>query len=169
MKLFKLIASLYFITLVSLFFYSFTQVDLSLTLTQASIFKDIISTLQYLGVFQRELSAIIFALISFLLFLFYFLFLNQSKKISGKMLFSLICGIFFILVLSYNAFSYDLFNYIFDAKILTFFLNQSKKISGKMLFSLICGIFFILVLSYNAFSYDLFNYIFDAKILTFYH
>ncbi|OGH03145.1 MAG: hypothetical protein A2798_01815 [Candidatus Levybacteria bacterium RIFCSPHIGHO2_01_FULL_37_17] len=121
MKLFKLIASLYFITLVSLFFYSFTQVDLSLTLTQASIFKDIISTLQYLGFFQRELSAIIFALISFLLFLFYFLFLNQSKKISGKMLFSLICGIFFILVLSYNAFSYDLFNYIFDAKILTFY------------------------------------------------
>src|SRR3989338_8624954 len=121
MKLLKLIASLYFITLVSLFFYSFTQVDLSLTLTQASIFKDIISTLQYLGFFQRELSAIIFALISFLLFLFYFLFLNQSKKISGKMLFSLICGIFFILVLSYNAFSYDLFNYIFDAKILTFY------------------------------------------------
>jgi hypothetical protein len=124
MKLLKLITGLYLVTVVVFFFYSFTQVDLSLTLTQASVFQEVLSRLQYLGFFQRSLSAYSFAAIFFLLFSFYLYFLFFSKKITPKLLFTVVTGVFLILVFSYNAFSYDLFNYIFDAKILTFY-NQN--------------------------------------------
>lgn len=124
MKLLKLVTGLYLVTVIVLFFYSFTQVDLSLTLAKSSVFKEVLSTIQYFGFFQRSLSAYSFAIIFFLLFSLYLYFLFFSKKITPKLLFVIVIGTFAILVFSYNAFSYDLFNYIFDAKILTFY-NQN--------------------------------------------
>lgn len=121
MKLLKIISSFYILTLIALFIYSFTQVDLSLVLTKAPFFQLILTKLQYLGFYQRPLSAGIFLFIGILLFAFYIYFLKLAKKLSSRNLFLLIGATFTILVFSYNAFSYDLFNYIFDAKILTFY------------------------------------------------
>ena len=117
----KLLFSSYILLIIALFFYSFTQVDLNLTLSQASIYQTLEKQFQYIGFFQRPLSAVIFSTIVFFLFVFYVLFLYLAKK--GKMeikkITTLIFLTFIILVFSYNAFSYDLFNYIFDAKIIT--------------------------------------------------
>lgn len=122
MKL-KLLFSSYILAVIALFFYSFTQVDLSLTLSQSSIYQTLEKQLQYVGFFQRPLSALIFIVISIVLFLSYFVFLHFAKenKLNFKSLRLLILVTFVILVFSYNGFSYDLFNYIFDAKILTFY------------------------------------------------
>ncbi len=117
----KPLFSSYALLIIALFFYSFTQVDLNLTLSQASIYQTLEKQFQYIGFFQRPLSALIFSIIVFFLFIFYILFLYLAKK--GKMeirkITTLIFLTFIILVFSYNAFSYDLFNYIFDAKIIT--------------------------------------------------
>ncbi len=121
MKRINLFFTSYIIVVIVLFIYSFTQVDLSLTLSQSSIYQILQKQLQYLGFFDRPLSALIFSAISFLLFLFYLSFLYLAKKDLLKLNTTkiLIFLTFIILVFSYNAFSYDLFNYIFDAKILT--------------------------------------------------
>ncbi|MCL5435085.1 MAG: hypothetical protein M1405_01725 [Patescibacteria group bacterium] len=117
----KLLFASYVGVLVALFFYSFTQVDLSLTLSRLSIYQILEKNFQYVGFFQRPFSAAIFSVIVFFLFVFYFLFLFLTKKrqLEIKYLKIIIFLIFIVLVFSYNAFSYDLFNYIFDAKILT--------------------------------------------------
>lgn len=109
------------ISIISLFLYSFTQVDLSLTLSQFSIYQICEKFLQHIGFFQRPLSTTIFSIIIILLFIFYglLLYLTKRKKIEIKETKIIIFLTFIILVFSYNAFSYDLFNYIFDAKIIT--------------------------------------------------
>lgn len=123
MKLVKILGFSYLILLLSFFIYSFTQVDLSLTLSQNSIYQAVEKALQHVGFFQRPFSATIFLIILILFFTFYFSFLYLSKKgkISVKNVKILTFLTFIVLVFSYNAFSYDLFNYIFDAKILTFY------------------------------------------------
>lgn len=111
------------LSIVSLFFYSFTQVDLSLTLSRSSILQVFQKQFQYIGFFDRPLSTLIFIIILGGLFLTYFLALYLVKKgdLKLKNVKILIFLTFIGLVFSYNAFSYDLFNYIFDAKILTFY------------------------------------------------
>lgn len=119
----KLLFSSYFFVILALFFYSFTQVDLSLTLSKISIWQVIQKNFQYIGFFQRPTSTLILSIILVFLFIFYaaFLYLSVKNKISPKNLRVLVAGSFLVLVFSYNAFSYDLFNYIFDAKIVTFY------------------------------------------------
>lgn len=107
----------------ALFFYSFTQVDLSLTLSKVSVFQTLEKQFQYIGFFQRPLSTEIFAVIFLGLFICYFSFLFFTRKgfMNLRHTKFMIFLTFIILVFSYNAFSYDLFNYIFDAKIVTFY------------------------------------------------
>lgn len=123
MKRINLFFPLYIIVVIALFLFSFTQVDLSLTLSQGSIYQSIQKSFQYVGFFQRPLSTLIFSIISLFLFIFYIAFLYFAKKEKLKLssLKILVPLTFLILVFSYNAFSYDLFNYIFDAKILTYY------------------------------------------------
>lgn len=119
----KLLFSSYLLVIMALFFYSFTQVDLGLTLSKLSVFQSLEKSFQYLGFFQRPASAIIFSIVLFLMLLFYiyFLYLSQKNKIDVKFLKLLVFLTTIILLFSYNAFSYDLFNYIFDAKIITYY------------------------------------------------
>jgi len=121
MKRFKLLVVFYLSTIVALFIYSFTQVDLSLTLSKVSVYQFIEKYLQNLGFFQRPLSTAIYVIILTLLTSFYFIFLYQilKKKINARSIWKIIIFTTVVLVFSYNAFSYDLFNYIFDAKIVT--------------------------------------------------
>jgi hypothetical protein len=106
---------------VGFFLYSFTQVDLSLTFSQLSIYQTVEKYLQHIGFYQRPLSTLVFIVITSLLFLFYVSFLYFAKKGQLKLKALIILTVLTaaILAFSYNAFSYDLFNYIFDAKIVS--------------------------------------------------
>lgn len=122
----RILICLYVATVVALFFYSFTQVDLNLTLSQFSIWQVIEKFFQHIGYFNRPLSTAFYLIIIFLLFIFYgiILLLAHRRQIAKKEVWFLIGITSAILVLSYNAFSYDLFNYIFDAKVVTYY-NQN--------------------------------------------
>ncbi len=122
----KFLFGSYLFVISAFFFYTFTQVDLSLTLSQASWWQTFQKFFQHIGYFNRPLSSLIYVILILLLFGFYFVFLRlaQKNKISRKNLWVLIFAITAILTFSYNAFSYDLFNYIFDAKIITHY-NQN--------------------------------------------
>lgn len=111
----------FILVIVSLFFYSFTQVDLSLTLSRVSLYQTIEKAFQHIGYFNRPLSTFLFVLILVAMFAFYLYFLRLAvkKKINIKQIWILIIVTAGILAFSYNAFSYDFFNYIFDAKIIT--------------------------------------------------
>ena len=113
----------YVVVAIGLFFYSFTQVDLGLTLTQWSVWKIFQNFFQHIGYFNRPLSTFFYLILLVLLFTFYivFLVLADKKKLSENQAWIVIISMSAILLFSYNAFSYDLFNYIFDAKIVTFY------------------------------------------------
>lgn len=117
----KLLYLGWFLLVFILFLYSYTQVDLNLTLTQLSFWQAIQKAFQDIGWYKRPLSTGIYLMILFLFFTFYILLwrLVKQKKISEKNLWFLIGVAFFVLLFSYNAFSYDLFNYLFDARIFT--------------------------------------------------
>jgi len=115
------ISFLYLAIIVGLFFYSFTQIDLSLTISRVPFLRDIITNFQHVGYFQRPLSTVLDLTFLILLhgFYLYFLWCAFKGKIKKHLVWKLILATTVILAFSYNAFSYDLFNYIFDAKILT--------------------------------------------------
>ncbi len=118
MKRISFFISFYFLVIMGLFLYSYTQVDLSLTLSRASVFQTIEKNFQYIGYFNRPLSVTLFYILLVLLFAGYGIFLGMSKKFTMKRLWPILLGITAILALSYNAFSYDFFNYIFYTKII---------------------------------------------------
>lgn len=111
------------ITIAALFLYSFTQIDLGLTLTRISAWQKIQKNFQYIGYFNRPLSTYFYLTIIFLLYFLYFLFVSAARKeeVPKKQIWFLIFLTAIILWFSYNAFSHDLFNYIFDARIITFY------------------------------------------------
>ena len=111
----------YLLSVLGLFLYSFTQVDLGLTFSQNSFYQGVYKYFQYVGYFDRPLSTNLYILILFLLFLFYILILVaiNKNKINRRQFWIIVLVTSGVLTFSYNAFSYDLFNYIFDAKIYT--------------------------------------------------
>lgn len=113
----------FLLVILFLFFYSFTQIDLSLTLSQVSIWQNIQKSFQYIGYFNRPLSTALFIVLLIFMFGYYFWFLRKAlrKQLKTKDIIILIISSAAILSFSYNAFSYDLFNYIFDAKIITYY------------------------------------------------
>lgn len=122
----KGVSFLYIFTVVALFLYSYTQVDLSLTLSRVSIWQYIEKAFQYIGYFQRPLSTGVYIGILLLLFFCYALFIRviHQKQMSRKEIWGIILFTAILLTFSYNAFSYDLFNYIFDAKIVTHYFQN---------------------------------------------
>lgn len=117
----KILYFSFVISLFAFFLYSFTQIDLGLTFSRIGFLRGLVRSFQEIGYFQRPLSAQLYVvfLIIFHLFYFFFLYLASRKKISIKKAWTLILTAAAVLVFSYNTFSYDLFNYIFDAKIIT--------------------------------------------------
>lgn len=101
------------------FIYSYSQIDLNLTLSGNIIYQSFQQNLIQLGYFQRPLSAKIYFLLCVFMFAFYLLIVKLAKieAISLKQIKFLIIIIALILLFSYPAFSYDIFNYIFDARI----------------------------------------------------
>ena len=111
----------YLASIVALFFYSFTQVDLSLTLINDSFFQQVEKTFQYIGYFQRPLSTMTYSFVVVFLFISYIFLIRlvREELIKWKTVKRLMIFTACLLVFSYTAFSYDIFNYIFDAKIIT--------------------------------------------------
>jgi len=104
--------------LVGLFVYSYALIDPNLTLINHPLWVSFRDPLVYFGYYQRQTSTIVYILLLFLLFLFHWHFVKNYKRHS---LWKIIGIISFFSVLSYPFLSHDLFNYIFDAKILTFY------------------------------------------------
>lgn len=117
----KIILPLWILSAILIFLYSFTQVDLSLTLSQASIFQQVQKSFQYIGWFNRPLSTYLFLGLLLWLFTLFAITVRQvvQKKLSSKKIWTIIFAVTLILIPSYNAFSYDMFNYIFDARIVS--------------------------------------------------
>ncbi len=132
----KTIYTSYVIILIALFFYSYTQIDLSLTFSRIEILRELVKSFQYIGYFNRPLSAFIYILLIILFFNIYlgFLVMARTGQINQKNAWKLIIISAFILAFSYNAFSHDLFNYIFDAKIVTYY-HQNPYLHKALDFS----------------------------------
>ena len=111
----------YIIASICLFLYSYTQVDLGLVITRVTWLYGVEKQFQYIGYFNRPLSTVLFLCIAitFLFLYLFFLYSVRQKKVKAYTIWSIIGVVTIILAFSYNAFSYDLFNYIFDAKIVT--------------------------------------------------
>lgn len=107
----------FFLAFLAFGVYSYSQIDLNLTLFKASWFLNFQQTMINLGYFNRPLSTLIYSIILCLLFIIYLLILKNG--LSKRRVFLLIGGIVVISLLSYPAFSHDIFNYLFDAKIVT--------------------------------------------------
>ena len=100
--------------------YSYSQVDLNLTLGQHPTYLAWQKQLTSLGYYQRGWSTLIFIILSVLLFTIYHLLMarlrhwtdqDERKKMTYG---SLIVALIFLL--AYPAFSHDIFNYLFNAK-----------------------------------------------------
>lgn len=101
-----------------LFLYSYTQVDLSMTLTEFSVWQRIQQAFQYVGFSQRTLSTALYAGIVSLWFVLYAVAVSAAGrgKLTASGVWRIALVITALLWLSYPAFSYDVFNYMFTAK-----------------------------------------------------
>lgn len=117
----RLLLVCYSVIFLGVFLYSFTQIDLSLTFSRITFLRQLVGSFQHIGYFDRPLSASLFSLILVGLTTLYILFLAlvTKKKLKKQFVWTVIGIGAVLLTFSYNAFSYDLFNYIFDAKIVT--------------------------------------------------
>ena len=102
-----------------LLLYSYTQVDLNLTLSRASVVQTIQKAFQYIGFYNRPLSTGMYIGILVMLFAFYVwaLRLARSGALSMSRIWMIIWSVVLFVTFSYPAaFSYDFFNYMFTAK-----------------------------------------------------
>lgn len=117
----------YIIAAALLAMYSYTQVDLNLTLSKVSMWQEIQKAFQHVGFYQRPLSSALYVGLLVFLFVLYGSFLKAAKRkqVSAQFLWRLIFFSSGILVVAYPAaFSYDFFNYLFTAKtVLVYHLN----------------------------------------------
>lgn len=110
----------YLIILLGLGIYSYSQIDLNLTLLQTSWFMNFQHQLIQLGYFNRPLSTAIFVILMLLFFAFFTYMVYRAERISKRTFIIGIVGIAVLGLFSYPAFSHDVFNYIFDARIAVF-------------------------------------------------
>ncbi len=111
----------YAVVLFGLLIYSFSQVDLNLTISSNAYYQNFQKHLLFLGYFNRPLSAILYTVIIISLFLFYlsFIYLVSHHKITNRQVTWLIIVSLALFFFSYPAFSHDIYNYMFDARIVT--------------------------------------------------
>ena len=105
-------------SIIILFFsiYSYSLVDLNLTLFNNKIWDSFRTSIIQIGYFNKGLSTTIFFSGIIIFYFFYFL----TKKIKPNPIkLALIIGL--VSLISYPFLSHDFFNYMFDAKILTFY------------------------------------------------
>ncbi len=108
----------YAVVSLALFLYSYTQVDLNLTLSRINIWQTIQRSFQYIGYWERPLSTGLYLAILLALFGLYgvTLALISRRTLGEQALWKIVAVVSGILLLSYPAFSADMFNYMFTAK-----------------------------------------------------
>lgn len=109
----------YIVVSVVLTLFSYTQVDLNLTLSQAGIIQTLQKAFQQIGFFNRPLATVLYIALFGSLFFLQYICIDAitEKKLSIKEIWKIVFFVFCILFFSYPAaFSYDFFNYMFTAK-----------------------------------------------------
>lgn len=98
--------------------YSFTQIDLGLTVSKFGIIQNVQRWFSQIGYFERPLSLYLYIALLCCIFSLYaiMLFFSYRKKVTLRTVGIVIGILVFILFLSYPSFSYDFFNYMFTAK-----------------------------------------------------
>lgn len=114
-----LIATVSIYTIISVFSYAY--VDLNLTLSTNSLSLAFIGSMQKLGYYQRPLASAVYIFLISLAFGLYCinLYLAKKNKISKNYVVKAIIISSLILIFAYPFLSSDIFNYVFDAKIIT--------------------------------------------------
>src|SRR3972149_9460018 len=109
------------IAFILLTLYSFSQIDLNLTLSGYLYYQKFQNMMIGLGYYRRPLSAAIYLILLVLIFLTYLKWLKliRKYKISRNQLKWLLLIIVLAGIFSYPAFSHDIFNYMFDARLVT--------------------------------------------------
>ena len=110
------VALLYGLLLFILGIYSYWLIDPNITFIQNKYWVLFRDWAVYLGYYRRDISWIVYLILLILLFVFHFVFLKKFKRYSVLRIAGLIALLGFI---SYPFLSHDLFNYLFDARILT--------------------------------------------------
>lgn len=121
-KWFVPIMLLYGIATIGLFLYSFFQIDLNLTIINHPLFLEFQRPFIEFGYYHRPESVKAYLGLLGIFFALYLTVLRliAVKKITPKQMGILVVVLSAILVLSYPAsFSHDIFNYMFDARIVT--------------------------------------------------
>lgn len=116
-----LIFFLYILLFISFLFYSFTQIDLGLAISRNESLQQIVRSFQEIGYFQRPTSTMYYILLLAVFYILYgvSLYFVHKKKLHKKVIWHCIIAAAVILTFSYTAFSHDIFNYMFDARIVT--------------------------------------------------
>lgn len=117
----KLIIITWLVAVLLLFIYSYTQIDLNLTLFQNKIYQFVQNKLINIGYFNRPLSSTIFVS---LVIIFSAIYLYLLKAGVDKKTLKILMAISLVLIFAYPAFSHDIFNYIFDARILVYYQDN---------------------------------------------
>ncbi len=108
----------YIIVLCFALLYSFTLIDPNITLINHPLWDSFREPMVQIGYHNRPLSWGLYLVLILLLFVFHYLFVKKYKQYNAVWL-SVAIG--YVLLLSYPLLSHDLFNYMFDARILTFY------------------------------------------------
>lgn len=106
----------YLIIIFLFIIYSYSLVDPNFTLFNHSFWTNFRNLMVYFGYYQRFCSVLVY--VFFILALFYFYFYFQKKKIN---VLKTVLVIGLMTLFAYPFLSHDFFNYLFDAKILTFY------------------------------------------------
>jgi len=114
----KITLGVFFAVVIGLAIYSYALIDPNLTLINHPLWISFRDPMVNLGYNMRPTSANIYLVLLTVLFLSHLIFVKNYKTLHPYRL-SLFIGL--VLLLSYPLFSHDFFNYIFDAKILTFY------------------------------------------------
>lgn len=119
----RLVSGSYIIVICLFVLLSFTQVDLNLTLLNWSPYLEIQKNLTWLGYFNRGVNGALFTILFIALLTGYFSLIKLARLglLNLDHLIKLASVVSILLLFSYTVFSHDLFNYIFDARILTFY------------------------------------------------
>lgn len=109
---------LYALVLIFFSIFSYVLIDPNITFFQSPLWVTFQDYVVYLGYYRRDITTPVYIILVLLLFFFYFYFVNKFKKYNPLKI-SIVIGV--ILLFSYPFLSHDFFNYMFDAKIVTFY------------------------------------------------
>lgn len=119
-KLEKFLLSINLFIYFCLTIFSFSQLDLNLTISNNQLFLNFVGSMQQLGYYNRPISTAIFIALEVFAFSFFAfnLYLIHKGVVSLKYLLISSISIVSLLIFAYPFLSADIFNYLFDAKIL---------------------------------------------------